>query len=59
MDKILEVELTDDSLDEAITFSVGSKDVVVYVGIEEIRMSRDRAVEFFSKLNQAMKDTKE
>ena len=57
MDKILEVELTDESLDEAITFSVGHDDVVVYVGIEEIRVSRKEFISFVSKLQKALYGT--
>ena len=58
MTKIVEVELRDSIVeDERITFSVGPNDVVVYIGIEELRTSRESLIQCMSLLNQALKSS--
>lgn len=54
MSKIVEVEINDEDDNQGITFSIGYFDVVIYVGIEEIRISRKNFISVMSKLQRAL-----
>lgn len=54
MEKIVEVEINKEDDDQGITFSIGHDDVVIYVGIKEIALSRKEFISIVSQLEKAL-----